>query len=433
MAYICDKYDFGSFIEFMEEDLSFELNVTEKDTRYGSVQSFTCDIAVEDEENFIDRMYDLCLKAERIDDDADEETGEVTRVMYYVTNDSWDEWVKCADCGDWVNESDTYYVRDYGRVCEGCIDNFYRCPDCGEYVTESDWDFDAECCCSCAPEEDYDSRIHDYHDDYKRPELAFYDTVGALSEMGPGMYYFGAELEIDNGNDATNLLDDLDRIINPEEMFYEHDCSLNSGFEMITQPHTAAAFREMPWSEILGACRRWGYESHDAGTCGLHIHISRECFGANEVEQDRNIAKLIYFYDRWFADVQKFSRRNRDQVCSWANKYNVDTIGEAENAVREGRYAGRYHAVNITNTSTVEIRIMRGTLNYDTFMASFDFVQKTAEAASRIDISEIDDLAKWIGNCDTATFAYMRKRNCFTDYVGDPDGKEMTEASDYAA
>ena len=131
--------------------------------------------------------------------------------------------------------------------------------------------------------------------------------------------------------------------------------------------------------------------------------------------------------------MQKFSRRNRDQVCQWANKYCVETLEDAEGFTREGRYAGRYHAVNITNRSTVEIRIMRGTLNYDTFMASFDFVQKTAEAASKIDVSEIDDLSKWIGNCDEETFAYMRKRNCFTDYVGDPDGKEMTEASDYAA
>lgn len=435
MAYICDKYDFDSFVEFMEEDLSFELFVTEKEKHYSYVQSFTCQLAVEDEENFLDRMRDLCLKAERIDDDADEETGEVTCVMYYVTNGSWDEWVKCADCGNWVRESDTYYVRDYGRVCDCCIDSFYYCSSCDEYVPESDWNFDAECCCNCAPEEDYDSRIHEYHDDYGRPELAFYDVNGEIEyDMPEGKYYFGCELEIDNGNDATYLLDDLDRIIDdPEEMFYEHDCSLNTGFEMITQPHTGAAFREMPWSSILGACRNHGYESHDAGTCGLHIHISRECFGANEVEQDRNIAKLIYFYDKWYDDIRKFSRRDSYKATHWAAKYGISTFDEAESAAREGRYAGRYHAVNITNTSTVEIRIMRGTLNYDTFMASFDFMQKTAEAASRIDISEIDDLAKWIGNCDEATYTYMRKRNCFTDYVGDPDGKEMTEASDYVA
>ena len=42
---------------------------------------------------------------------------------------------------------------------------------------------------------------------------------------------------------------------------------------------------------------------------------------------------------------------------------------------------GRYTAVNLTNTFTVELRIFRGTLRYKTFMATLQFVDLLCEMA----------------------------------------------------
>ena len=36
---------------------------------------------------------------------------------------------------------------------------------------------------------------------------------------------------------------------------------------------------EMPWEALLREAVRMGYLSHQSGTCGLHIHVSRETFG----------------------------------------------------------------------------------------------------------------------------------------------------------
>ena len=46
---------------------------------------------------------------------------------------------------------------------------------------------------------------------------------------------------------------------------------------------------------------------------------------------------------------------------------------------------GRYTAVNLTNTFTVELRIFRGTLRYKTFMATLQFVGFTLRNGDKFD------------------------------------------------
>lgn len=48
----------------------------------------------------------------------------------------------CTDCTTYCECCDEYFVgegtevRNYGYVCDDCLDNFYYCEDCGEYVTQ---------------------------------------------------------------------------------------------------------------------------------------------------------------------------------------------------------------------------------------------------------------------------------------------------------
>ena len=48
----------------------------------------------------------------------------------------------CCGCTFWCDCCEEYYVgygtevRNYGIVCDSCLDNFYYCEECGEYVTE---------------------------------------------------------------------------------------------------------------------------------------------------------------------------------------------------------------------------------------------------------------------------------------------------------
>ncbi len=49
----------------------------------------------------------------------------------------------------------------------------------------------------------------------------------------------------------------------------------------------------MPWRAILNKAVAKGYLSHQAGTCGLHVHISRNALGADYEEQEATIAKIL--------------------------------------------------------------------------------------------------------------------------------------------
>lgn len=43
------------------------------------------------------------------------------------------EYVRCADCGEWVPADCTIVVYNGNVVCEDCADNYTCCDDCGEY------------------------------------------------------------------------------------------------------------------------------------------------------------------------------------------------------------------------------------------------------------------------------------------------------------
>lgn len=54
----------------------------------------------------------------------------------------------------------------------------------------------------------------------------------------------------------------------------------------------------MPWEHLCGAALSMGYVSHQASTCGLHVHISRQAFGKTEQSQDTAIARVLYFFEK---------------------------------------------------------------------------------------------------------------------------------------
>ena len=51
-----------------------------------------------------------------------------------------------------------------------------------------------------------------------------------------------------------------------------------------------------------------GYLSHRTAICGLHVYISRSAFGLDEATQDRAIARVLYFFEKHWEELLKFSR-----------------------------------------------------------------------------------------------------------------------------
>ena len=333
-------------------------------------------------------------------------------------NETTEEIFVCTECGEEVGR-DELTVFDGGAFCIDCLDELTTiCRHCGTRIWTSDAIDDDLCrhcyyehyvgCCDCGvvihnddayytPNDEYNQEypychicyhkleinipIHDYC--YK-PDPIFYGDNNRL--------YYGIELEMDcggeNDENADYLLDTAN--LNTKHMYIKHDGSLNEGFECVSHPMTLEYHKDsMPWKEVLRDAISMGYRSHQANTCGLHIHINRDGLGYSYNEQECTIAKILYFYEKFWNEILRFSRRTEYQANRWAKRYGGGLINPSESLMRaKNSRLGRYVAVNLENAYTIEMRIFRGTLKYSTFIATLQFVDEICKVA----VSLSDDM-----------------------------------------
>lgn len=337
-------------------------------------------------------------------------------------------FVRCYECDNFVHIDGSMLIAGcYGdgheRICEDCYEHRYRtCEDCGAIYHEDDmnWgDWDGPYCNGCWNEshrDGYDG-ICDYH---CGPELEFFDKDGEV--RGAGFKGYGFELEVDNGghdhDTAKMVVDKLN-----QRVYCASDGSINNGFEIISHPHTREAMEKLPIDDVLRWLVSQGYRSHDSGTCGLHLHASKLLFGDEEKDRIKNIAKIVLFYEIFWDDILKVSRRKPSQISSWANKYGMskkETYEMVDKAVKNNhRSIGRYYAVNLSNSDTVEFRLMRGTLNVKTFWATLDFLMTTVENSKWIPLAKVDRPELWLRHMKPETLEYIRSRGAFASVVGE--------------
>ena len=301
-----------------------------------------------------------------------------------------EETTVCQVCGERIRNEDNA-GSDCTPLCQRCYDHYYTtCERCGRVIRAedaryADEDEEDPLCEDCYAHEAKRQAIKDY---YYKPEPIFY---------GKGPRFFGVELEIDKagelGANARQLLDiangnGLDRL------YCKHDGSLSDGFELVTHPMSLVYHtEEMPWAEILHSAVEMGYESHRARTCGFHIHVSRQAFGNTEEEQDAAIARVLYFFERHWSELLLFSRRTQRQLDRWAARYGYQEHPKdiLEHA-KKGCQAGRYTCVNLQPCETIEFRIFRGTLKYNTFLATLQLVDRICDMAIYLSDEEIKSL-----------------------------------------
>lgn len=316
----------------------------------------------------------------------------------------------CDECGQRIWNDDNEGSGDL-ILCSGCYENHYsNCSRCGGLIRNSRAcyfdDGDDPYCESCFNLLD-NRAIHEYN--YK-PELVF---------LGTGPRYFGVELEIDEGGErernAEKLLDIGNR--NIEQIHCKHDGSLEDGVEVVTQPMSLDYHLNcMPWAEIMQEAVKMGYRSHQAGTCGLHVHVSREAFGDSSESQDVAIARVLYFVEKHWNEMLKFSRRTQRQLDRWAARYGYkDHPGEMMEHVKKG-YGNRYTCVNLTNETTIEFRIFRGTLKYNTLIATLQMVNRICDVAIYLSDNELKALS-WSefvsGVTEKELIQYLKERRLY--------------------
>ena len=255
--------------------------------------------------------------------------------------------------------------------------------------------------------------IEDY---YYKPEPLF---------RGNGSRYFGVELEIDGAGEDDASARKIMGIANGngvENLYCKHDGSLDDGFEMVTHPMTLEYhMKEMPWAKILQEAIRLGYTSHQATTCGLHVHVNRNAFGETEEAQDAVIARVLFFFESFWTELLKFSRRTPRQLERWATRYGYkDQPKELLDHAKKGDHGGRYTSVNLTNTDTIEFRIFRGTLKYNTLIATLQLLDRICDVALYLTDDQIKAMS-WTtfasGCAQPELVRYLKERRL---YVNEP-------------
>ena len=329
-----------------------------------------------------------------------------------------EETVICSHCGERVYRDDNAGDENT-PLCQPCYDRHYTsCERCGRIIHVDDAyyeDDDEDCplCYDCHTHARRHKMIEDY---YYKPEPLF---------RGDGSRYFGVELEIDEAGEDSDNARRLMEIANGngvENLYCKHDGALDDGFEMVTHPMTLEYhMKEMPWAKILQEAIRLGYSSHQTSTCGLHVHVNRDAFGDTEEDQDAVIARILFFFESFWTELLKFSRRTPRQLERWATRYGYkDQPKELLDHAKKGYHGGRYTSVNLTNTDTIEFRIFRGTLKYNTLIATLQLLDRICDVALYLTDDQVKAMS-WTtfasGCTQPELVRYLKERRL---YVNEP-------------
>jgi hypothetical protein len=310
---------------------------------------------------------------------------------------SWEEDSFCRDC----ETSGNYRFSDY-------YDSYVRDSESRWALSEDGSEVLISCEDSCfVYNDDLDRYVHEYYE--FEPEIIgrYHSSKGQhRKQQSPWTRlkkrYIGVELEVEcvstPRQDKAGLLHSM---INDEEfgknVFFENDGSLNNGFEIISQPMGLDKHKEL-WSFLNDKNAVRGLRSHNTSTCGLHVHISKD--GLTKLQ----IAKIVSFVNDPDNEplIRAIARRYAEGYCKIKSK----KIGSS--AYSEDRY----EAVNITGRSTIEFRIFKGSLKYESVMAAIQFsnalVEFCGQANASIQDLKADKFIEWINEHESEDTEVLR-------------------------
>lgn len=293
-----------------------------------------------------------------------------------------------TDSGDWITER--LYEYEY-RYCDSCGGLFHEND---VYYRETR---DAQYCEHCDPGEDED----DEESDDGRALYSYSTKIERVKYvyLRHGIRYFGLEVEMEfPGQDrsetcewALENVDDLSSLA-----IFKEDGSLSHGAELVTVPQTLDYWRgDNPLKDLCGNTHwRRIAKSHNTTTCGLHIHVSRSTVPEPVIAKlivlmnDDSMRDLVTLIARrapttayclaqkkkWLSDINYDWQRTVDNLGPRdAKNHLIKYVRPMRNIskVQIGQH-GRYTPVNLTS-NTLEFRIFRGTLKWETILASIEF------------------------------------------------------------
>lgn len=284
----------------------------------------------------------------------------------------------CEDCSDYFHSDDEHgvYSGD-SSVCGSCLEDNYTYSDRQDrYISNEDWENEQE------EEEDQDPEyeyIGGYHSSKRN-----LGHIPSSYDMRSPRVLLGLELEIevddnyDKDTRAKVLLDGMSDYKDEDNIRHtyclmEEDGSLDNGFEMVTA-YTGLDVHKAQLQYFKN--RTAGLTSHDTSTCGLHVHVCKSSMTTLHaakmvlfINDPENIGLVKAIARRSDASYSKIKNKKDDK--HWL-KDSVHSSKDKDEQIRRMN-SDRYEALNFKNDRTIEFRLFKGTLKYETMIACLEF------------------------------------------------------------
>lgn len=348
----------------------------------------------------------------------------------YTTSIEWlrdnFDLVYCPQCDqlEYTVKTKTAYDENFHEVeiCRVCAESDFRWSDYYEKYVHYDYhrearDVDNSWVLIHSEDDNFVySDDHDFyhHIDWQEPEPP---VIGRYHNSKPHQRviiddwsklkhrWFGVELEVeikDHQVDRESKAKLLHELINDGEygkrVFFEYDGSLTNGFEIVTQPMSLPGHHDMwQWLNNRDATRH--LLSHNTRTCGLHVHVNKD--NLTQIQ----IAKIVTFVNdpRNEDMIKAIARRYAEGYCKIKQK-DLDTAHVSSD---------RYEAVNLTNRNTIEFRIFKGSLKYESVIAAIEFSHALCDFCSLPSTNDVasltgDNFIDFINNDGAAETSILR-------------------------
>jgi len=310
-----------------------------------------------------------------------------------------------------------YYESGDGVYCEYC-ESAEMCSDYCQERHEED----------CEEYQEQENGSPGRLESYSFTPYLRFNHMG--HERNETKLFMGVELETDQGKGSSRYpeiaktLDEIAELLRctsqrfgedvSNTMFYfKEDGSLRNGMEIVSHPSTLDYHREsMPWKALMRICKANGLKSHDTDTAGFHIHVSRTGLGETRAEREYTLAKLVMLMWRVWPELFAFSRRTEQNMYQWAlpNHMFLPGVRDCECTNKQCNYCmsslsldlirrrdestakhtgAKYTAVNTRHPDTLEFRLWRGTLVYETFMATMELTKLLVDTSRDESITNI--------------------------------------------
>jgi hypothetical protein len=319
----------------------------------------------------------------------------------------------CNHCNDNSAEASMTYI-DGDYYCNNCRDdNFYYCDNCDEYGSEPLNSISGDCWCNacisacnaswCDYCNEYERDLCDANydpDDVDSWNSSDYDGIMTYSfkPARPNFYmgsadsddsrlFYGMELEVESmdcsmTDGMTIIKDSLNEFV-----YFKADGSLDRGYELVTFPFTFNYYSEAIDFKFLSGLQELGYRSWSAGTCGLHVHISRTGFSSSG--HIWKFAQLILSNQYAWS---KLAGRNSSRWASFDSETN-----SVMKVLKGEKFPERYCAVNLSNADTIEVRIFRGSLNERRVRSAIESVDCAIQYTRSLSVHDINQGALKFG------------------------------------